>query len=661
MRRFAVSLLAIALLTSAHSAEATHTAADLTQLSLEELMNVQVTSVSKTPQTLSKVPAAVFVLTAEDIKRSGATTIPDALRSIPGVQVAQIDANKWAVSIRGFNDRFANKLLVLIDGRSVYTPLFSGTIWNVQDTLLEDIDRIEVIRGPGGTIWGANAVNGVINIITKSAKDTHGGYVAGGYGSIEDGFGEFRVGHHYEDFHFRGYGKYFNRDNSSPDGEDDWRLGRGGFRADWDLDTANQLTFQGDLYEGDAGTTVTRFFLTPPFDRLENVTDDLKGGNLLLRYSHELSEESDIVAQVYYDHTYFNVSFLSEDRDTFDVDVRYRFPATLIWSQEVIATGGYRTTSDDIINSFEISLDPTKKTDDTFTWSVQDEIRLVPDVLHVTVGSKFEHNDYTGFEYQPRASVAVYPDKKNTIWGAITRAVRTPSRVEQTGTFRIPVFDSGFFGLPVIVTTTGDEDFDSEKLLSYEAGAKSQVLDTVSVDVSGFYSEYHNYRTSEIGSTVFTGASFITSVNLDNRMEAETYGGEVSANWLVTDQWRLRAGYSYLHINMHPEPTSDDEEEIEDQSPEHQASLHSSHNLPWNLFFDAEVRYVGELADFGVKDYVVADLRLAWKPYENWEISVAGLNLFDARHFEFNPSTLDEIGHPRRVGPSVYGKVSVKF
>jgi iron complex outermembrane receptor protein len=640
---------------------ASQAATDLTQLSLEELMNVKVTSVSKTPQPLSKVPAAVFVLTAEDIKRSGATTIPDALRSIPGVQVAQIDANKWAVSIRGFNDRFANKLLVLIDGRSVYTPLFSGTLWNVQDTLLEDIDRIEVIRGPGGTIWGANAVNGVINIITKSAKDTHGGYVAGGYGSIEDGFGEFRAGHHYGGFHFRGYGKYFSRDNSTPDGEDDWRIGRGGFRADWDLDTANQLTFQGDLYEGDAGTTVTRFFPTPPFDRPGNVTDDLKGGNLLLRYRHEISEASDITAQVYYDHTYFNVSFLSEDRDTFDVDVRYRFPATLIWSQEVIATGGYRTTSDDVINSFEISLDPTKKTDDTFTWSVQDEIRLVPDVLHVTLGSKFEHNDYTGFEYQPRASATVYLDKKNTLWGAVTRAVRTPSRVEQTGTFRIPVFDSGLFGLPVIATTTGDEDFDSEKLLSYEAGVKSQVSDTVSVDVSGFYSEYHNYRTTEIGSTVFTGTSFITNVNLDNRMEAETYGAEVSANWFVTDQWRLRAGYSYLHINMHPEPASDEGEGIEDQSPAHQASLHSSHDLPWNLFFDAEVRYVGELANFGLRDYIVADLRLAWRPHENWEVSVAGLDLFDARHFEFAPSVLDEIGHPRRVGPSVYGKISVKF
>lgn len=637
------------------------TAADLTKMSLSELMDLEITSVSKTPQTLSTTPAAAYVLTNEDIRRSGATTLADALRSVPGVHVGHVDANKWAISIRGFQDRFSSKLLVLIDGRSVYTPLFSGVFWDIQDTLFEDIDRIEIIRGPGGTIWGANAVNGVINIITKSAKDTHGGYIAGGYGSKENGFGELRYGDGLGDFHYRVYGKYFNRDNHF-NGEDDWAFGRGGFRTDWEISEVDSLTLQGDFYEGDAGTTVTKFSKMRPFEVLENYTEDKKGANLLFDLRHEFSPESSVTIEGYYDRTYIDQGLNSEDRDTWNIDLNLRFPGRLIWRHEFILGAGYRYTSNETIGSFLADFTPPDRTDETISWFIQDEIWFVEDFLSATFGSKFEHNDYTGFEYQPRVSVTVTPDDKNTLWGAVTRAVRTPSQSEHDVIFRAPVVDSGFMGLPLVVTTLGDEDYDSETLLSYEAGWRASVTPQLWVDLAGFYNEYDHFQNTEVGkSPVFLGTHFVLINKIENQNAATTYGGEAAVNIELNDDWRLRTGYSYLKIEMHPEPGSTAGKGAEGQSPQHQAFIHSSMDLPWNLKLDAEVRYVGELPDIGLSEYVVVDTRIAWQIDSHWEVSFVALNLFEGDRIEYSLEPSDFIGKATRVEHSYYGKISYRF
>src|SRR5947209_9123363 len=366
---------------------------DLTELPIETLLQMEVTTVSRKSEKLSQSPAAVSVITQDDIRRSGVTSIPEALRLVPGLEVARLDASQWAISARGFNDVFANKLLVLQDGRSIYTPLFSGVFWDVQGTMLEDIERIEVIRGPGATLWGANAVNGVINIITRSARDTQGLLITGGGGTEEHDFGGVRYGGKFsEHAFFRIYGTYFNRDDSAlPNGDDahdGWQLGRGGFRLDWDVSEHNLLTLQFDLYRGTLHQVFGTFDPANPINFTRVVRDeiDLAGENLLGRWSHSFSSDSDLRLQLYYDRTERNTVIFKEDRDTFDIDFQHRFP--LGRRHDVIWGGGYRVTGDQVGNSPTISLTPDSRTTHLFSAFVQDEIALVPDRFRLTLGSK---------------------------------------------------------------------------------------------------------------------------------------------------------------------------------------------------------------------------------------------------------------------------------
>lgn len=655
----------------------------LTELSLEELMNVEVTTVSKTPQMLSKVPAAVYVITNDEIHRSGATTIPDLLRRVPGVQVGRLDANSWGVSVRGFNDRFENKLLVMMDGRTVYDPLFAGTFWNAQDTTFEDIDRIEVIRGPGGTIWGANAVNGIINIITKSAKDTQGLLLDGGYGSKEIGFGDARYGGKIgDDFYYRFYAKYNNREHSF-EGADDVGVERHGGRADWDVDSQNHLTFQGDNYTraiaAYAGQTIRRYDEPPtwvdpnfqgPYSNIEDIKTGFRGTNFLTRYTHDFSKQSDLTIQMYYDTTYFDDPFISEARDTYDVDARYRFPVQFVIPQEIIVGAGYRYSSDKTGGSYELSFDPANRSTNIISWSVQDEMRFIENFLTGWVGSKFEHNDFTGFEYQPSARIAIYPDSRNTIWGAITRAVRTPSRIESDLHLnQVMGTDEVIPGMttPLVVTILGTKDFKSEVLVSYEAGIKSQITDNLNLDLAAFYNNYTHLRLGVLDTPSFdigSGITYITDT-LENEMKGRTMGAELSVKYFMTEHVRFTGGYSYLKIRLStnpdltPDPTDMGEEH---ESPTNQVFGSISLDLPWHIYYDADLRYVGALSSLDIPDYVVMDMRLAWKPKENVELSLVGLNLFDAYHFEFfPPGGVDFLGIPRRAQPSVYGKLEVKY
>src|SRR6267378_752343 len=394
----------------------------LKRLTLDQLMNIEVVSVAGRPERLSETASAIQVITQDDIRASGATSLPEALRLASNLQVAQLDSRQWAISARGFNSTTANKLLVLIDGRTVYTPLFSGVFWDEQEVSLTDIDRIEVISGPGATLWGANAVNGVINVITKDAKDTPGVALSGGGGTELRGFGTARYGGQVGSAaRYRIYATRFARDPSAlPSGQDavdDWHLGQGGFRADWDASTITHVTLQGDLYDGRIGQPSAG-----------DIT--VSGGNVMAKWSRTISETSGLTAQLYYDRTNRDIpGTFGEDLDTYDVDLQHQ---TRLGARHDLVWGlGYRLINDRITNTPALAFLPAHVARQWFTGFVQDEIALVPDRLHLALGTKIEHNDYTGFEIQPSGRVNWTLSPAATLWAAVSRAVRTPSRVDR--------------------------------------------------------------------------------------------------------------------------------------------------------------------------------------------------------------------------------------
>ena len=640
--------------------------ADLTHLSLEELMNVEVTSVSKRAEKLSVAPAAISVITADEFRRSGATSIPEALRLVPGMEVARGDAHNWAISARGFNDLFANKLLVLMDGRSVYTPLFSGVYWDTQDTLWEDIERIEVIRGPGATLWGANAVNGVINIITRSAKDTQGLLLTGGGGTEEQGFAAVRYGGKLGDnAYYRVYAKYFNRDDQVlPDGSDSndrWNMERGGFRIDWDATSEDHFTLQSDLYSGRLNQTYFLPAPNPPYAQTNQARLNVEGGNALGRWSHTISERSDLKFQVYYDRTVRDGPVLDEDRDTFDIDLQHHF--LLGERQNIVWGAGYRVSFDELDNTYTVAFNPDQRSIQLFSLFAQDEIKLAPDHLHLTLGSKLEHNDFTGFEYQPSGRMSWTPTDRQTIWASVSRAVRTPSRAEEDIQLRqLPSAAQAQAGVQQILFQ-GNPDFQSEKLLAYEAGYRWRPLDRISLDVTAFYNDYRHLRSLEPAGLQIgpPGAPVTFIARANNKLHGETYGIEFAPSWQVTDWWRLQAAYTFLEMQLHRDAGSADtaSELDEGRNPRHQFSLRSSMDLPHDVELDWAVRYVESLPAIPVPGYVAVDARLAWRPLQNLELAIIGQNLLDDRHPEFQsqfiPTERTEVQH------SVYGKVTWRF
>jgi iron complex outermembrane receptor protein len=629
----------------------------LKKLSVEQLVDIDVTSVSKYPEKFSEAAAAVAVLTSEDIERSGVTKIPDALRLVPGLDVAQVDAHTWAISSRGFNDIFADKLLVLIDGRTVYTPLFSGVFWDFQDTLLADIDRIEVVRGPGATLWGANAVNGVINIITKSARDTQGFLVSTGGGTEDRDFVNVRYGVKIDDDTFaRVYVKYFDRDSSVlPDGtdaHDAWDMFRGGFRLDSEPSNANSFTLQGDIYTGNEDEVYSIPTTRPPFAANISSTDQVSGGNLLGRWTHTFAPDSQLTLQAYYDRTEQETPIFGEKRDTGDIDLQDRFN----WGdrQKIIWGVGFRITHSDIKNSLNVSFFPSDRTLTLYSAFVQDEISIVPDRLHLTIGSKFEHNDFTGFEIQPSARALWTPGHAQTIWGSISRAVRTPSEAESDVRLNpappVPI-------PPGFLTIHGNPNMESEKLIAYELGYRVQPINQLKVDLTGFYNDYDDLRTLE---PLLPGP--VSQSIVKNKLFGETYGVELSATAQVTRQWRLQGSYSYFDAQLHREPSSHDtttEAIDEGSSPHNQFFIRSLLDVGWNIQFDSTLRYVDVLPLPKVPSYITLDLRLAWSPRKDLEFAVVGRNLLDDHHPEFAPTFIGT--QKTEVGRSVYGMVVWRY
>ena len=621
---------------------------ELTSLTLEELMDIEVFSVSKKEVKLSESAAAVFVVTQEEMRRAGATSIPEALRLVPGMEVARVDASKWAVSARGFNDIFANKLLVLIDGRSVYSPLFSGVFWDTQDLLLEDVERIEVIRGPGATLWGANAVNGIINILTKSAEETQGGLITAGLGSEERGLSSARYGGRLGGaLHYRVYARRLQRDDLVfPAGDraaDAWEVRRGGFRLDWEMSARDALTLQGDIYDAAIGTTYQIIDSPePPYWRTFDFDTPISGGDLLGRWMREFSEVSNLAVQAYYDRTERGEAPISGYLETFDFDFQHSFGLDL--NQEIIWGLGYRLIRDDMEGSFSSSFDPSSRTYSLFSAFVQEEISLAADRVRLTLGSKFEHNDFTGFEVQPSLRLLWMPAENHTGWAAISRAVRTPSRADYDIRSAVEVIlpdQVGTNSPTALVTLHGNRDFRSESMIAFELGYRAHLGARFFFDLATFYSIYDDLLSVEPGSLFRAADSdppyLVALAVIDNRMNSSIYGAELAVDVQAGKNWRLRAAHTLLNIDIDIDEGSAyfAGQEWEGVSPRHQLSLRSLLDLPCGLEFDLWGRYVGALPDIDMDGYLSLDARLGWKLSDRLELSIVGQNLLEARHAEF--------------------------
>jgi iron complex outermembrane receptor protein len=624
---------------------------DIDQLSRVDvtspLMSEEVTSVARQSSTVGKSPTAIFVITPEMIARSAANNIPDVLRMAPGVQVAQIDADKWAISIRGFNNLYAGKLLVQIDDRQVYSQFFSGVIWSNQDVVLQDVERIEIIRGPGATVWGSNAVNGVINIITKPAKDTQGWLVVGGAGTEWRDFSTIRYGGQVgDDFHWRAYGKQFEVDDGifPGGGDDDWREQRGGFRSEWTPSCDDTFTAEGDVFDSNSDNAQTFAFPTPPFVATPRFNSHDFGQDCILRWTHIIDDDSDWSVQAYYDNFGRETPFANLDQRTYDVDFVYRFP--IGDAHNVVCGAEYRRIDDHFFGDFGLSLDPVRRSTNLFTYFIQDQITLVDDEWFFIAGSKFEHNDFTGFEFQPSVRLLYTPSERASAWAAISRAVRTPNRFDQGLTF------NQFAGPgPTFARITGNRDLQSEDLLAYELGYRAQPTEQFSWDLALFYNDYSDLSgTQSLGPPFFDPSipGIIVPLTLDNNATADTYGGELTSTYQVRKDWQVTGSYSLLYMDVHATAT----DITQGSSPVNQAYLRSSWDFRRDWQLDVIGRYVDNLPAIGVPSYTTMDVRLAWRPCKNLEWAVVGRNLIDSPHTEFVDTFSGIVG--TKVPPQVY-------
>ena len=650
---------------AALEAAAQPSASGLLDLSIEELSNLKITSASRLEENLRDSPAAAFVITADEIRRSGVTSIPEALRLAPGVEVARRGAYEWSISIRGFNSDLANKLLVLIDGRTVYSPLFAGVFWDVQDTLLEDVERIEVISGPGGTLWGANAVNGVINIVTRDSGDTVGGYgelLAGNEERVVAGlrYGGTIGGH----IAARAYFKHLDRDSSeAPTGDDAvdaMRMSRAGFRFDWEAEQADRFMVQGEAYNGETDGVFNDTFTigTLPAGTFRDEVD-ISGANLLARWNRSLGEGSDLQLQFYYDHTNRDIpNVYDERRDTLDLDFQHHL--RLGKRQDFLWGLTIRDSHDDIQNTQFAAFDPPSRTRRRYGAFLQDRIALLPERLFLTVGSKFGHNDYTGFEHQPNVRLAWHPSERQTLWSAVSRSVRIPSRLDDDLILTIPVSAPGI-PVPFYFVVTGRDEFRSEELLAYEAGYRIQQHENLTFDFAAFYNEYDRLLTNEPDAPILVLVPplprIIVPSHLANNMEGKSIGGTFFANWQALPNWRLRLQYAYLDLDLETVSPSQDvsSPNLAGNSPRHLAAVHSFVDLPHDLAFYTGIRYVGELPNQGVDSYVATDINLSWRFRPNAEVSLAVQNLTDDTHPEF------EFGAGNLIERSAYLKVQWIF
>ncbi len=643
--------------------------ADFLHISLEELANMEVTSVSKSSEKASEAAAAIYVITQEDIRRSGMRTIPELLRQVPGLHVAKAGSNQWAISSRGFNDQFANKLLVLMDGRTVYTPEFSGVWWDVQDTLLADIERIEVIRGPGATLWGSNAVNGVINIITKDASDTLGSYAEAGAGTFDEYFGAIRHGAQISDNgYMRVYAKHDKRDafdfaNSGTSADDAWEFSRAGFRADWAQNTKTDITLQGDLYSGNEDSWLFRPSPSAPYT--SPVLDDqsIMGGNMLARINYEHSANSLFTLQSYIDYTHRDIAVVELNNTTFDIEAQHSWQPNAY--HDIVWGVGYRLIDDNHNGTAYLTLTPESRPRNLYSAFVQDKIALIENEWYLTLGSKFEHNDFTGFEAQPSARMTFLVDDKQTVWAAVSRAIRTPSRSADDLRNVVSALPNTPFGQAGLAVRIGNRDVDKVSMYAYELGYRVQPDENLAIDVTGFYNRYDDLVAADLTTPFATNSATLGNYVeypfvFNNSGEADAFGGELAVNWHPTSEWMLSGAYSYINVDL-TTPSNTLPQSAEETTPEHMFNLRSQITLPHNVEFDQYLYYNGEIEPRPgtlIDGYWRFDMRVAWQPVKNVELSVIGQNLLDDGHREYSPFLYNR---QTEVGRAVYGKVAWHF
>jgi len=647
-------------------------ATDLTQKSIEDLMNINVTSVSKKEQKTSETAAAVFVISGEDIRRTGALNIPDLLRQVPGLDVAQIDGSQWAISARGFNGQYSNKLLVLNDGRTVYNTVFAGVLWDSQNVPLESIERIEVIRGPGAAVWGSNAVNGVINIITKSAGETQGGSVDAGagdavtgpetirYGGKARGLGAYRV-------YAEGFQAGSLPTHAGLDGQDDWRLVHGGFRTDKSLSAKDSLTTEGDVAQGDAGALATvPVSLQPPVTATVALRNRYWDWNLLTRWKRTISPRSETSLQIYFDRTTRGDTTYSIDPNTFDIDFQHH----VAWGsrQDIVWGLGSRQSADGTHPNLRISFTPQKRTTNLFSIYAQDEITILPDRLRLSVGARLEHNGYTGFDLEPSARLAWSLNSKNMVWSAVSGAVRTPARSDRDirlNYYALPgSIETGY--LPILVSFFGNPSEKNERLTAFEAGYRNNWTSSFSLDTAVFYNRYCNLESVEPGATAVemnpSPPHLLIPTFYGNGMYGETHGAELFANWKAASHWTLSPGYAFLSMHLHTIASSLDISSaagVEGGKPDHQAQLRSSVSLPKNLQWNVSAYFVNRIPAQSVPAYTRLDTGLTWRAGQRISISAVGQNLFSDHHLEYSgPNSTVLPGLMRR---SAYAKISWSF
>jgi iron complex outermembrane recepter protein len=650
---------------------------DFTSLSIEELMNYEITSVSKKPQKLAETAAAVFVITQEDIRRSGFTTLPDLLRMVPGMQVAKSDPGDYAVSARGFLGEFANKLLVLVDGRSIYSPLFSGVFWDFHDMLLDTIERIEVIRGPGATMWGSNAVNGVINIITKHSRDTAGAFATATVGTTDEWYAAVRYGGSIGST--ANYSMYIKQtrfgtvDNRL---QDEPAYSRAGVRVDWEPTDRDAFTFTGGFYSGrETARTVRPLIRRTPEEVLIKGRGVPSGHHLLGRWTHAYDGGAETSVQVYYDAFRHRARRTAYDRrfrdnadlgrdaarmDTFDLDVQHRLASR--GRHEIIAGAGFRLTRDyKRDRNVFYTLRPKTRYTHIYSGFVQDDITLLPEVLTVTVGAKFEYNSYTNGEIQPTARLLWRPTRRQSVWAAVSRAVRIPARIERDGHVRLGTLPRGAMR-PVrskgLIVWGGADSFDAEQLTACELGYRVSLTDTLSLDTAAFLNVYRDLRTLEPGPVVRRTGYPLLTLTSANKMDGKTYGLESAANWQARPWWRLQAAFTWLQMNLDAKTGSRAARSTVDEklSPSTQVSVRSLMDISRKLELDTGLYFVDDIPGLDIRRYANLTVRLGWKPIPSCELSLIGQNLLDRTHNEFS----DEIYQraENRVRRTFYGRIT---
>ncbi len=679
-------LFAIAFLLASQQSPASDTVGEthkeILDLGLEDLLAIEVTSVSKKIQPLSSSPAAIYVITERDIQQSGVTSIPEALRMVPGLHVARIDSNKWAITSRGFNGQLSNKLLVLVDGRAVYSPLFSKVNWEAQDTLLEDIERIEVIRGPGATLWGTNAVNGVINVVTKHSADTVGGLAVAGAGNHEQHLAGLRYGGAIgTNTHVRAYMKDNQREafdqREGGSANDAWTIQRGGFRIDSELGS-DSFTLQGDVYRGTINQTLTLPTLTAPFYN-ETFIDhaDVSGWNVLTLWKRAVSASSEFELKTYYDHTYRDEAYTEERRNTVDIDFQHRI--VLNEKNDFLWGLGYNNTRNRLSPSFVLRNLPDKDTIDTFTGFLQNEMMLT-DKVTLTLGSKLELLEHSGLQIQPNLRVMWSIDEQHKLWASLSQAIRNPSAGEHDGTLIVSVMpphnpDANHFPPSALVVNAASKNHEPEEVTAMEIGYRMIPSKIFSLDLSAFYNDYTKLRGYHAGESELAEApseAILHSHAYQNQHSGTTRGYEASAVWLPREWWRMDLSYSYLEFAV--DISANEANELFGSPPRHQLSLRSTTKLSktvalnvWGRYVDdVKSAYVGGPAhgersshdSSKIDAYTTLDANIVWHPTRSIEVSLVGQNLIDNRHTEF----VAEVFVPEtEIKRSLYVKVQLTF